>query len=96
MCSENKGTDQLPVTMQPICAFVFAYVKSRFAHDEARVMLETDVMRIPSASIYRQTPVLHIINLGIPLVGSHYVNVSVLIKFSQQTSVFTLIIISSP
>ena len=27
---------------------------------------------------------------------SHYVNVSVLIKFSQKTSVFTLIIIGSP
>ena len=27
---------------------------------------------------------------------AHYVNVSVLIKFSQKTSVFTLIIISSP
>ena len=26
----------------------------------------------------------------------HYVNVSVFIKFSQKTSVFTLIIISSP
>ena len=26
----------------------------------------------------------------------HYVNVSLLIKFSQKTSVFTLIIISSP
>ena len=26
----------------------------------------------------------------------HYVNVSVLIKFSEKTSVFTLIIISSP
>ena len=26
----------------------------------------------------------------------HYVNVSVLIKFSQKTSIFTLIIISSP
>ena len=26
----------------------------------------------------------------------HYVNVSVLIKFSQKTSVFTLIVISSP
>ena len=26
----------------------------------------------------------------------HYVNVSVLIKFSQKTSVFTLIIVSSP
>ena len=26
----------------------------------------------------------------------HYVNISVLIKFSQKTSVFTLIIISSP
>ena len=30
--------------------------------------------------------------VGIP----HYVNVSVLIKFSQKTSVFTLIIVSSP
>ena len=28
--------------------------------------------------------------------AEHYVNVSVLIKFSQKTSVFTLIIISSP
>ena len=27
---------------------------------------------------------------------THYVNVSVLIKFSQKTSLFTLIIISSP
>ena len=26
----------------------------------------------------------------------HYVNVSILIKFSQKTSVFTLIIVSSP
>ena len=26
----------------------------------------------------------------------HYVNVSVLVKFSQKTSVFTIIIISSP
>ena len=29
-------------------------------------------------------------------VAIHYVNVSVLIKFSQKTSVFTLIIISPP
>ena len=29
-------------------------------------------------------------------VESHYMNVSILIKFSQKTSVFTLIIISSP
>ena len=28
--------------------------------------------------------------------ASHYVNVSVLIKFSQKTGVFTIIIISSP
>ena len=26
----------------------------------------------------------------------HYVNLSILIKFSQKTSVFTLIIVSSP
>ena len=31
-----------------------------------------------------------------PVPSHHYVNVSVLIKFSQKTSVFTLIIISSP
>ena len=30
------------------------------------------------------------------LLSFHYVNVSVLIKFSQKTSVLTLIIISSP
>ena len=29
-------------------------------------------------------------------IHAHYVNVSVLIKFSQNTSVFTFIIISSP
>ena len=34
-----------------------------------------------------ETPIVH---------PSHYVNVSVRIKFSQKTSVFTLIIISSP
>ena len=32
----------------------------------------------------------------IELINEHYVNVSVLIKFSQKTSVFTLIILSSP
>ena len=37
--------------------------------------------------------------LNTPVKGkehSHYVYVSILIKFSQETSVFTLIIISSP
>ena len=32
----------------------------------------------------------------VSIVSYHYVNVSVLIKFSQKTSVFTSIIISSP
>ena len=38
--------------------------------------------------------VTSILNLGRWFL--HYVNVSVLIKFSQKTSVFSLIIISSP
>ena len=29
LCSENKGT----ITVQLICAIVFAYVKSRISHD---------------------------------------------------------------
>ena len=33
---------------------------------------------------------------GTEVIKRHYVNVSVVIKFSQTTSVFTLIIISSP
>ena len=32
LCSENKGADQLR-GYRLICAFVFAYAKSRFAHD---------------------------------------------------------------
>ena len=44
-CSENKGADQLRVnalisfaiTAKLICVFVFAYTKSRFSHDEARM-----------------------------------------------------------
>ena len=35
LCSGNKGADQLHVTMQLICAFVFANVKNRFSHDAA-------------------------------------------------------------
>ena len=35
LCSENKGADPL----QPICAFVFAYAKSRFSHDAAQFLL---------------------------------------------------------
>ena len=33
LCSENKDADQLRDTVQLICAFVFAYAKSRFPHD---------------------------------------------------------------
>ena len=36
-CSENKGADQFAVTAKLICAFVFAYAKSRFSHDEAQM-----------------------------------------------------------
>ena len=36
------------------------------------------------------------VNIADALPTEHYVNVSVLINFSQNTSVFTLIIISSP
>ena len=36
------------------------------------------------------------VSLTSKLVIGHYVNVSVLIKFSQKTSVFILIIVSSP
>ena len=43
LCSKNKDTDQLlvyhqaDVTAQLICAFVFAYAKSRFSHNKAHV-----------------------------------------------------------
>ena len=34
ICSENKGADQLrTLTPQLICAFAFAYAKSKFSHD---------------------------------------------------------------
>ena len=49
-----------------------------------------------SLSISIHHYVLFVLCLYVVLVLSHYVNVSVLIKFSQKTSVFTLIIISSP
>ena len=40
LSSENKGADQLrSVTAQLICAFVFAYAKSRFSHDAAHFMI---------------------------------------------------------
>ena len=37
LCSENKGADQLRITAQLICVFVFAYAKSRFSHNEAQI-----------------------------------------------------------
>ena len=39
LCSENKGTDQLRVTVKLICVFVFAYAKSLFSHDKAHMKL---------------------------------------------------------
>ena len=38
LCGENKGADQCAVTAQLICGFVFAYAKSRFSHQAARIM----------------------------------------------------------
>ena len=47
-------------------------------------------------SIYNMSRVMRKPTFCICENKDHYVNVSVLIKFSQKTSVFTLIIISSP
>ena len=45
LCSKNEGADQCVtarliyvVTPQLICAFVFAYAKSRFSHDVAHII----------------------------------------------------------
>ena len=38
LCSENKGADQLCGYAKLICAFVFAYAKSRFSHDAAHTI----------------------------------------------------------
>ena len=39
LCGESKGADQLHcVTAQLLCAFVFAYAKSRFSHDAANII----------------------------------------------------------
>ena len=35
LCSENKGADHA----QLICVFVFAYIKSRFAHHAAHIFI---------------------------------------------------------
>ena len=44
--------------------------------------------------------VLHLLNIFIMMLSffdfTHYVNVSILTKFSQKTSVLTLIIVNSP
>ena len=57
--------------------------EDRFSHNEAHFGLLS-----------------RILVLIVPVPGHcfslHYVNISILIKFSQKTSVFTLIIISSP
>ena len=40
LCNKNKGADQLAVTVQLICAFVFAYAKkNQFSHDPAQIAL---------------------------------------------------------
>ena len=41
-------------------------------------------------------PIFNLHTMTLVVLAYHYVNVSVLINFSQKTSVFTLIIISSP
>ena len=54
------------------------------------------LMRSFAAIFYRQATGIKLGHMKNALVGHHYVNVSVLIKFLQKTSVFTLIIVSSP
>ena len=42
LCCENKGADQLrSSSAQLICAFIFAYAKSRFSHDSAHIVFST-------------------------------------------------------
>ena len=45
---ENKGADQLAVTVQLICVFVFAYAKRRFSHGEAQDVLSLHMFFFPS------------------------------------------------
>ena len=52
LCSENKGACYR--TAQLVCAFVFAFAKSRFSHDAAH-MFQADVKRrtiIPSGRVF--------------------------------------------
>ena len=46
LCGENKGADQLAVTAQLICVFVFAYAKSLFSHKEAHIRIERAFLRV--------------------------------------------------
>ena len=39
LCSETKALISCVVTTQLICAFVFAYAKSKFSHDAAHKIL---------------------------------------------------------
>ena len=43
LCSKNKGADQLCCYRKLICAFVFAYAKSRFSHDAANFLSKTSL-----------------------------------------------------
>ena len=40
-CSENKGTDQLRVTVKLICAFVFTYANCWFSDVAAHMFLKS-------------------------------------------------------
>ena len=53
---------------------------------------------LKSGSVYLQSEHEKRLSVDVPNIRlrQHYVNVSVLIKFSQKISVFTIIIVSSP
>ena len=53
-------------------------------------------LAINPISLISQLVLLELNGRVLAVRSDHYVNVSVLIKFSQKASVFTLIIISSP
>ena len=40
LCTKTKALISCAFTAQLICAFVFAYAKSRFFHDTAHILLE--------------------------------------------------------
>ena len=68
-------------------------VNTNYIEDKS-ITMYANIMQTCPYNVYPITPHFYIVKLGFTEVF-HYVNVSVLIKFSQKTSVFILIIISS-